>query len=267
VKHRRRASDHVNHERWLVSYADFVTLLFAFFVVLFASAQMDQRKAARLSVAIDSGFQELAAFGNSRVSAALPAGKTMTSGPADSTATNLSRTSHEIRGLQENRAVEKDYARLRAELEEALAAEIKRNELALRMQPDGLVVSLREIGFFDSGSAVIKPKAHDAFARITSVLSKYSCALRIEGHTDDVPIHSSSFDSNWELSTARATDVIKTLIEDYGFPPARLSAAGYGEYRPIAANNSRQGRQSNRRVDIVVLPGPGSNFVTNPSVQ
>ena len=107
-----------------------------------------------------------------------------------------------------------DFAAIRAELEKALAPEIKRKEVALRMQPDRLVVSLREIGFFDSGSATIRPNAEDAFARVTQVLREHACDLRIEGHTDTVPIHTARFGSNWELSTARATEVVKVLIEE-----------------------------------------------------
>jgi chemotaxis protein MotB len=116
-----------------------------------------------------------------------------------------------------------------------------------------LVVSLREVGFFDSGSALIKPAAEDAFGRVTRVLQEHSCAVRIEGHTDTIPIHNTSFASNWELSTARATQVVKVLIEKYKFPPERLSAAGYAEFHPIAANDAPEKRQLNRRVDVVIV--------------
>ncbi len=245
MKYRRRASDHVDHDRWLVSYADFITLLFAFFVVMFASARMDQKKAAKLAVAIESGFQQLGAFDKK--------GETTNTNPAS--AINLERIPTELPGNIDSNAKPEDFAAIRAELEKALAPEIKRREVALRMQPDGLVVSLREIGFFDSGSAVLKPNAEDAFARVTHVIHQRSCALRIEGHTDTVPIHTSTFGSNWELSTARATEVVKVLIEKYSFAPDRLSAAGYAQYRPVASNADPQGRQLNRRVDIVILAG------------
>ncbi len=159
-----------------------------------------------------------------------------------------------------------DFDTIRAELEKALAAEIKRNEVALRMEPDGLVVSLREAGFFDSGSATIKPGAEAAFARVALILEEHSCAVRIEGHTDTVPIHTAQFASNWELSTARATEIVKVLIENHGVSPERLSAAGYAEFHPVASNDSAKGRQLNRRVDVVILAVPiNPRLTANPS--
>jgi len=121
------------------------------------------------------------------------------------------------------------------------------------MERDGLVVSLREIGFFDSGSAAIKPGAEAALARIANILQEHSCSVRIEGHTDNVPIHTSQFASNWELSTARATGLVRTLVEQHGISAERLSAAGYAEFHPAASNDTAKGRQLNRRVDVVIL--------------
>lgn len=254
MKYRRRYTDHVNHERWLVSYADFITLLFAFFVVMFASAKMDQKKAARLAGAIENGFQQLGILDTSR-RAVVPAQRKNGASEFDvSAATSLARMNADAAGLQETTHQDEDYAAIRAELEKALAPEIKRREVALRMQPDGLVVSLRELGFFDSGSASIRPEAQDAFGRVTRVLQRHSYELRVEGHTDTVPIHNSMFASNWELSASRATEVVKVLIERYAFAADRLSAAGYAEYRPVASNAEPQGRQLNRRVDIVIVP-------------
>jgi chemotaxis protein MotB len=142
---------------------------------------------------------------------------------------------------------------LRKELEEALASEILRGEVALHDAPDGLVISLREAGFFDSGSAGIRVESEQAFSRMATVLEQRQLNLRIEGHTDDVPIHNSQYSSNWELSTARSTEMIRLLVTKYHFSPARLSAAGYAEYHPIASNDTVEGRALNRRVDVVIL--------------
>jgi chemotaxis protein MotB len=142
---------------------------------------------------------------------------------------------------------------LRRELERQLAKEIDRSEISLRMEPDGLVISLREVGFFNSGSPKLKQRSLNAFEKVAHVLAERRNLIRVEGHTDNVPIHTAEFASNWELSTARATEVIRLLLVDYQFPPVRLSAAGYGEYHPIASNETDAGRQVNRRVDIVVL--------------
>lgn len=240
MKRHRRLSDHINHDRWLVSYADFVTLLFAFFVVMYASAQMDQRKAGRLSVAIESAFQELGIFqtdghkpGNIRHKIPL-SGRPTPGGDSP---------------------VKQDLTAIRG-LESALAGEIKRNEVALHLEPDGLVISLREAGFFDSGSATIKAQAEEAFRRVAKILQEHPYGVRIEGHTDTVPIHTSQFASNWELSTARATELVKMLIEQNGISAERLSAAGYAEFHPVASNATSKGRQLNRRVDVVILTVP-----------
>jgi chemotaxis protein MotB len=241
MKRRQRLSDHNHHDRWLVSYADFVTLLFEFFVVMYASAQMDQRKAGRLSVAIESAFQELGIFQTEghkpgHIPHKIPlAGKPAPAGDTP---------------------VKQDLNAIRGELESALAGEIKRKEVALHLEPDGLVISLREAGFFDSGSATMKVQAEDAFGRVANILQEHPYGVRIEGHTDTVPIHTSQFASNWELSTARATELVKILIEQHGISAERLSAAGYAEFHPVASNTTTKGRQLNRRVDVVILTMP-----------
>ena len=266
MRDRRRPAPHISHERWLVSYADFVTLLFAFFVVLYASAQVDKKKALVLSGAIETAFEQLGAF----QSQALKPGQVpprivdIAAAASEDATADLNPPAPSSPGLQQNQKAE-DFNALRSELEKALATEISRNEVALRMTPDGLVVSLREVGFFDSGSATIKPGAEGAFARVATILKEHLCAVRIEGHTDTVPIHTSHYASNWELSTARATEMVKSLIEDHGISPERLSAAGYAEYHPVAGNDTTKGRQLNRRVDIVILKAPARRSETSSS--
>lgn len=243
---------HSSHERWLVSYADFITLLFAFFVVMFSAARMDKERTAQLAEAIQTAFEQLGA-----VSPAHGAGGGQGGGGGSGHApSSLARTTAPELGRQEKNHMHEDFAQIQKELEKLLAPEIQRREVALRLEPDGLIVSLREIGFFDSGSAQIKPQALDAIKRISTYLRSRNCALRIEGHTDNVPIHNSLFASNWELSTARATAMVKVLIENNGFAPERLSAAGYSEFHPAADNGTTSGQQLNRRVDIVVVPLP-----------
>ena len=146
-----------------------------------------------------------------------------------------------------------DLEPLRKDLEKELSTEIKKKEITIRHETDGLVVSLSELGFFDSGSAEIKTDAQRTFARIAELLASRDCRLRIEGHTDDRPIHTPHFASNWELSTARATELVRILITTYNYLPERLSAAGYAEFHPVAPNDTAEGRALNRRVDIVVL--------------
>lgn len=253
MRERRRKPDaQVNHERWLVSYADFVTLLFAFFVVLYASAQIDKQRATRLSDAIDSAFRQLGIFekdnhkpGNVEPKISLPSSLN-----AGQDLSHWAQLGREQLGADQKK---QDFNAMRGELERALAREMQRNEVALHLEADGLVVSLREIGFFDSGSAAIKPEAQAALARIAKILHEHACAVRIEGHTDNVPIHTPQFASNWELSTARATSLVRVLVEQQGISADRLSAAGYAEFHPTASNDTAKGRQLNRRVDLVIL--------------
>ena len=223
--------EHVSHERWLVSYADFITLLFAFFVVLYSTAQGDQRKAAQLAAAIQDAFQQLGVF----PAATSPAGPSVSPGSTQLLPRTPPNQVLETAAAQAQDGEDPvvDIEQLRRELERQLTREIDRNEISLRMDPDGLVISLREVGFFDSGSPKLK-KRSGAFEKVARVLSERRNLIRVEGHTDNVPIHTSEFASNWELSTARATEVIRTLLVEYQFPPPRLSAAGYGEYHPIA---------------------------------
>lgn len=255
----KRPRPHTNHERWLVSYADFITLLFAFFVVLYASAQVDQRKVGRLALAIQVAFQELGVFPASTTKIPLDMSEPMPFSTVQAIQ-NVQRTAemgHISPSPQGSPAPagseEVDLSAMQDELQQALRHEINLHEVAIHRETDSLVISLREFGFFDSGSPVMKTAAMPVLDRIASILSVRTCGLRIEGHTDDVPIHTAQLASNWELSTARATELVRLLILRYRFSPQRLSAAGYAQYHPIASNATSQGRAQNRRVDIVIL--------------
>jgi chemotaxis protein MotB len=255
---KKKAAEHVNHERWLVSYADFITLLFAFFVVLFSSSQVDKRKVGKIAMAIQEAFQQMGIFetANSRVPMVtadpLPAEniQLIADGKGMSGRGAMASPFQKMMGSPN---APSDFGALQKQLTRALAPEIQRHEVVLKASREGLVVTLREIGFFDSGSAELRPTSEAAVQRIAQVLGAQPNNIRVEGHTDNVPIHNAHFASNWELSTARATEMIRLFITHYDFPATRLSAAGYAEYHPVASNQSADGRAQNRRVDIVVL--------------
>lgn len=217
-----------------------------------SSARMDHQKSVLLAEAIESAFQQMGALpppSNHR-----PAGAAQPVFASEASAgASRSRTSPRV-GAQEVAYKKQNFEALRKQLEAALAPEIRRQEVALRIDSDELIVSLREIGFFDSGSANVKPGAVSALARVAEILQALDCDIRIEGHTDPVPIHTAQFASNWELSTARATGLVKVLIEKYEMRPERLSAAGFAEFHPVASNATTQGQQFNRRVDLVIVP-------------
>ena len=237
MSRRKRRSHRPSHDRWLVSYADFITLLFAFFVVLYSTAQVDRKKVGQLSAAIQVAFQQLGANPTSTGPIQVPV------------EINQAAPAVALPPLEEL----PDLAGLRKELGQTLAPEISRGEVTLRTGRDGLVISLKEAGFFNSGSAGVKAASEPAFSRMAGLLAEGKYNIRIEGHTDNVRIHNTQYSSNWELSTARSTEMIRLLVVNYGFDPERLSASGYGEYHPVASNRTEDGRALNRRVDLVVL--------------
>jgi chemotaxis protein MotB len=241
VKRQPRPKAHMGGERWLVSYADFITLLFAFFVVLYSAAAIDKKKMSQVASSIQVAFQEMGAS-----PPALPAIR----GVAIATQHPVTPPAAEHSSPDQD---QEDLTALRKELEEALAQEIARGEVVVHPGSDGLVVTLREVGFFDSGSAGIQARSQPALSRMAALLVRQGCRIRIEGHTDNVPIHNSQFSSNWELSTARATEMVRLLITKFGMPPEELSAAGYAEFHPAASNDTEQGRAQNRRVDLVIV--------------
>ena len=238
----------VSQERWLVSYADFITLLFAFFVVLYAFAKADQKKQTQVSVAIDTAFQSLG------ILSGVP-GRPPASGEAE-----LPLNSVMAEDVLSPGKVRDDLNQIRRELEHTLSSQIAEHTVSLQMGRDGLVISLREEGFFNSGSADPRPETLDSLRKIANSLARSAYDVRVEGHTDNVPIHNLEFDSNWELSSARATRIARLFLDLRAIPPDRLSAAGYAEFHPVAANSTAAGRAENRRVDLVILPRTRIDF-------
>jgi chemotaxis protein MotB len=229
-------------------------------VMGYASSQVDQRKVGRIALAIQVAFQELGVFPASNSAIPIDSKEPVPFNTVQAIE-NAERTAALGRIVPPPKGVlagseDGDLSSLRQELEQALTLEIQRNEVVLRTTPDGLVISLREIGFFDSGSAQVKATSLSAFGRIAVLLSARKYRIRIEGHTDNVPIHNARFSDNWELSTARSTELVRLLIVKYGLEPERLSAAGYAEYHPVASNRSPETRAQNRRVDVVILGKP-----------
>jgi len=255
---RKRKHVHQNHERWLVSYADFVTLLFAFFVVLYASAQVDKRRVGQLAMAIQVAFQQMGIFDASNTkpevanSEPMPFSKVQMIENSERVQAmgRLVNTPHGALGGSPDRP---DMQDVQKQLETALAAQIKNHTISVTPTKEGIVVSLREAGFFDSGAVVLRPEAEPTLAEFVKVMAPLRIRIRIEGHTDNVPIHNGRYGSNWELSTARATEIIRLFITKYGMAPARLSASGYAEFYPVASNLTPEGRAMNRRVDLVIL--------------
>lgn len=250
---RRRSRDHASHDRWLVSYADFITLLFAFFVVLYSASKADVKKQMEFADAIDSAFTSLGLFPNATSRAT-----TVMAREADHSEFPVNANSGDQPMIPEQ--IQHDFRKMQKNLEGLLSDQIAQHTVAVHIGREGLVISLREAGFFDSGSAVPQAGTAPILNRIAAALIGTPYDVRIEGHTDNVPIHTSQFDSNWELSAARATRLARFFIEDHNFAPVRLSAAGFAEFHPVASNATAEGRRQNRRIDIIVLPRVSSSL-------
>ncbi|MFH1019872.1 MAG: flagellar motor protein MotB [Pseudomonadota bacterium] len=240
-----------NLERWLVSYADFITLLFAVFVMLYAMSIVDQKKMEEVQASIQSSFSgpqtltpALKVIGNKDFGLIPEAVEQ----PVPSQAQDEAAAAAEAQ----------EFGQIKKEVEDNLQGYGAKNEVQLNVNERGLVISLKEAGFFPSGTAKMQADALPILDKIATSISRYANTLRIEGHTDNVPVNSPAFPSNWELSAARANSIVHYLIDRHGFKGAKLSVTGYGEYRPIADNATEEGRKLNRRVDIVMLSRKGA---------
>jgi len=255
----RTRRSQVSHERWLVSYADFITLLLAFFVVLYAFAKTDEKNQAQVPIAIDTAFHELGVFSNPTHGPAKPVAASSGALPTNAMTNVITED------LLASAQVREDLDRVQRELEQRLSQQIARRTVDIHMGRGGLVISLREAGFFDSGSADPRPGTVTTLRQIGILLGRTPFDVRVEGHTDNIPIHTGRFDSNWELSAARATRIARIFLDSHSIPAERLSAAGYAEYHPVASNATAEGRAKNRRVDLVILPRTEINFAASGS--
>lgn len=230
-------------ERWLLTYSDLITLLMIFFVMMYVMSNVNAQKFQRLASVLAQAFGArpsgiLTNAGNSileqQISPLQPGNKGEGGGdiPAQNAA-QLQEVAHQLEELLEQKNLGK--------------------RVTVRMEQRGLVISIQDTVLFPSGSASLTPEARGIIAKVGGILKPLPNYIRVEGHTDNLPIHTGQFPSNWELSSARATNVVRDLIEVCGIPPDHLSATGYGEYRPRVDNDSDWHRQMNRRVDILIL--------------
>jgi chemotaxis protein MotB len=249
---RHKQHPHGNHERWLVSYADFVTLLFAFFVVMFAASQKNEAKQVSASVREALAHERL----SDAISTALGHGKRrvdkspVVPDPIPAQEPPPTTTA----GLERQPA---DLTKSLAKLQQALDAELKSGKVQIRMDARGITVSLREAAFFDSGDSKVQVSSLPILEKIAAVVRDLPNSLRLEGHTDSKPIHNSRFRGNWDLSTARAIAMLELLRDRFEIPTGRMAVAGYAENVPADNNETEQGRAHNRRVDLVILSAEG----------
>lgn len=258
MKRRKRHEEHVNHERWAIPYGDLITLLLAFFVVMYAMSAVNEGKYRVLSQSMMEAFH-----GSSRVIAPsnlapnAPASAAPVIDPASnghgSALTPISLPGSAAQPVPSKPTREQqNLAAIQRSVEEALKPLIDRKLVAIRRTPDWLEIEIRTDILFASGIARISPQAQSVLENIAGILAPFPNALRIEGYTDDKPISTPQFPSNWELSAARAASVAR-LFSDHGVAAQRLGIIGWGQVRPVAANDTEEGRNRNRRVLVVVL--------------
>ncbi len=247
---KKKHPEHVNHERWLVSYADFITLLFAFFVVMFAVSQVDSKKVGRFTESFSRAVGIGVFHHNGR--GILPGIEGVIADPrAEGTAESAPQVNLDDLHAMLMAVTEQDDAMVDIQVIR------RRNEFVLR---------LPETILFASGDDSVKDPAIRALRLLASKLRERNVDVRVEGHTDNRPIRTARFRSNWDLSTARATAVLSLMLEGEGLVPVRTSAAGYSEFHPIASNDTEAGRRQNRRVDLVVsvhVEAPEEHVVIN----
>lgn len=221
----KREEDHENVERWMVSYADFVTLLFCFFTAMFAISNIDTEKLGKFVDSMRLAFNVSGSRGNAF---------------------------SVIEGIQIFVPADID---IETEVKDTLGVLITESKGSLDVKRDrrGVVISVADKMFFESGDAALKEDSKGVLDKVASTLTRYPRIIRIEGHTDNVPINNKKFPSNWELSAARAINVAKYFLNSHNIPPGRISTIGYAEFKPVAPNDTPEGRAKNRRVDIVLL--------------
>lgn len=219
-----------NHERWLITYADMITLLMVFFIVLYASSIVDSNKFKSLASSLQQAFNVdvLEGFDLETTSADPAAAEALVS------------------------ALKQDVESLQGELDALRGPGLSRGDIAVEVNREGILISIYGNLLFDSGKASINYEALDVLQHVARVIATKPYPIRVEGHTDNIPIETQLYPSNWELSTARATAVVRYLI-DSGISPLRVQAVGYGETRPLTENLNRDQRARNRRVDIQLI--------------
>jgi chemotaxis protein MotB len=254
-KHKeKKHSEEEGGEAWLLPYSDLMTLLLAVFIVLFAVSKVDQTKAEEISNAFKGMFESSSGVmseGEGSVIPREPNGVDEMKG-GDNTEAGNAVSQEELEaflGKYEVNNLQELQTRLDAIFEHEEMSDLVSTNVDLR----GLVITLNNAIVFNSGSADIKPEYESSLIKIADIIRLVNNHIRVEGHTDNRPINTSTYPSNWELSTARAAGVVRLFIEKGKIAPERVVAVGYGEYKPVADNSTEEGKEKNRRIDIIVL--------------
>ena len=244
---RSRRQDEENHERWLISYADFITLLFALFVVLYAMSRVDEGKYKVFSNSLNFAFGSVSLGKQGAVDPAKPA----SSNEQELLLKSLVDKRNARLAEQQRKQNEAMQAMVK-NLNQVMAALVKNELVNVTQSPRGVVVDINASALFEQGDAVLQRNAARTLSAVAKVLEEGTQVIEVEGYTDDIPIFTPQFPSNWELSSARASSVVRLFVEQ-GVAAERLRAVGLASYHPISSNETAEGRVRNRRVTITVL--------------
>jgi chemotaxis protein MotB len=242
---RRTEQIHVNHERWLVSYADFITLLFAFFVVMYSISQVNQGKYKVLSATLTQAFNAPTELATPSVASA-PVEALVVTIPAE---TQTSIVTQKFIATQSEPSDELN--KISDSVNEKFAQLINDKMIKVSSNEFWLQIELSDSILFPSAGAEPSKQAQAIFTEIAGILKNYTNSVQVEGFTDNLPIRSDRYPTNWELSAARAAAIVKWLVTQ-GVQPERLAAVGYGEFQPVSSNNTEAGRAQNRRVAVMI---------------
>jgi chemotaxis protein MotB len=248
---------HENHERWLVSYADFITLMFAFFVVMFATSQADKVKTKAVSDAVERALAD--EHFASKLKQVLGPSKAAKDRKAE--AMSLLAEKKAEKPAEKLPELTASLKKLTAELE----SDIKAGRVQISLEPRGLVISLKEGAFFEPGDDTVHKERYGSIAKLASVLKPLPNPVRLEGHTDSTPIRNSRFRSNWELSAARSISVLQLLRDRFEVPESRMAIVGYADTVAMDTNTTDAGRARNRRVDLTILNDVATSQEAKPS--
>ncbi len=242
-RHRRRraADEHENHDRWLVSYADFITLLFAFFVVMYALSQVNEGKYRVLSDTLSSAFRNTPGSASGAMVAINP--------NAPPIHISIRKSPVEVKAEENKRQNKEKMRNIAKELKEALGPLVEGGQVRVTEGAFGISIEINASVLFASGEARLDVSANRALAAVARILAPTEYPVTVEGHTDNAPIGTTQFPSNWELSGSRAASVVRLFI-DSGVDARRMTATGFADQRPVADNATPDGRQRNRRVAI-----------------
>lgn len=250
--------DHVNHEAWAIPYGDLVTLLLAFFVVMYAVSSVNEGKYRVLSDSLTAAFR-----GTPRTMEPVPVGDKPAKSKGDDTlagiqpnqAIKFPDAAEDEKKAGEDQALQMQLRQMTEDLQNAMQVLIDQDMIRVQRAPSWVEVEIKTDILFPSGSAEIEPAAVEILERLAAILAERPYPIRIEGHTDNRPIRTVQFPSNWELSAARASRIVR-LFEQRGITASRMVVAGMGENQPLADNATPDGRNRNRRVALVILGAP-----------